>query len=86
MTYWYEQYKASGDIIHFSSFYGRAHWETVFVILPKRCNLTGKRLWLQWAERGTAIWTGPGDPVVEHKYHHPRYHLLWLITYEHTKF
>lgn len=40
-----------------------------FVFLPKRCHVSGKLLWLELAYRKTAMWTGPGDPIVEHRWY-----------------
>ena len=80
MTYYYEQYNGSGDRIHFDIFYRRAYWKRRFLWTPKQCNLTGKRLWLQYAEEGVAMYTGPGDPVFEFRYHHPKHHILWLLA------
>ncbi len=40
-----------------------------FVVLPKRCYITGKLLWLRLAYKQTAMWTGPGDPVFEHRFY-----------------
>lgn len=40
-----------------------------FVFLPKRCQVSGKHLWLEYAYRKTSTYTGPGDPVVEHRWY-----------------
>ncbi len=36
--------------------------------LPRRCFYTGKYLWLKLAYKGTAMITGPGEPVFEHRW------------------
>ena len=34
-----------------------------FVVLPKKCHITGKTLWFTNAYKQTAMYTGPGDPA-----------------------
>lgn len=34
-------------------------------LLPKRCIITGRWLWLNKSYKETAMWTGPGDAVFE---------------------
>lgn len=48
----------------YDPFNARAEFKQVYCIWPRRCYITGKRLWLTHAYRGTAVWTGPGDPAV----------------------
>lgn len=43
-------------------------WEIKFCLLPRRCFYTGKYLWLKNAYRGTAMLTGPGDPLFEDRW------------------
>lgn len=43
-------------------------WKKEFVIFPRRCFYTGKYLWLKRAYLGTAMVTGPGDPVFEYRW------------------
>ena len=50
-------------------FNSRAGFKTVYCIVPRRCYISGKRLWLTNAYRGTAVWTGPGTQVEEHRYY-----------------
>ena len=40
-----------------------------FVFLPKQCHISKKVLWLEFAYRKTAMWTGPGDPIFEHRWY-----------------
>lgn len=49
-------------------FYERANWILKFSWLPQRCCKTGKPIWLKKGYKGTVIWTGPGDPVVESRW------------------
>ena len=61
------------------AFYRRAYWRLKFLWLPKRSALTGCWLYLCRVYEGTAMWTGPGDPVFEFRYHEPREHLIWKL-------
>jgi len=54
-------------------------WELRFALWPRRCDLTNNWIWLQRGYRGTAILTGPGDPIYESRWHTPDEHLVWLI-------
>jgi len=42
------------------------NWRLKFAILPQRCAISGDRIWLEDAYRGTRTITGPGTPVIEH--------------------
>ena len=53
----------------YDPFNARAEFKSVYLIWPRRCYLTGKRLWLTHAYKGTALWTGPGAPVEEVRYY-----------------
>ena len=61
-------------------FVDKAHWELKFTWLPKKCDITGRRIWLEMAYKGTAIWTGPGEPIVEVRWHEKLEHLIWAIN------
>ncbi len=63
----------------YDQFHARATWELKFCWWPQRCEITDQRLWLCLAYRGTAMWTGPGDPVYEFRYHTPTEHLIWQL-------
>jgi hypothetical protein len=43
-------------------------WSLQFSFLPRRCFYTGKYLWFKRAYCGTAIVTGPGEPVFEDRW------------------
>jgi len=51
-----------------------------FVWLPETCNISGKRIWLEYAYKLTAMWTGPGDPIFEHRWHDKNTHIIWKLT------
>jgi len=53
--------------------------ELKFTFLPKQCNLTGNRIWLKYAYRINAVWTGPGTPVVETRWHNKNEHIIWKL-------
>jgi len=65
------------------AFYSRAQWSMKFAILPHRCDITKKIIWLQYAYRGVAIWTGPGDDAVETRWHDRHEHLFWTLKGPH---
>lgn len=64
---------------NFDPFYNRADWTMKFCWLPRRCVLSNKLMWLKYAYKGTAMWTGPGEPVYEHRWHDKQEHLIWKI-------
>lgn len=43
-------------------------WELKLSIWPRRCHYTNKRIWLKTAYLGTALITGPGEPVFEYRW------------------
>ena len=43
--------------------------ELKFILFPRKCYITGKALWLEKAYKQTAMYTGPGDPVFEHRWY-----------------
>lgn len=58
----------------------RATWNLEFALLPKRCAITNKRIWLKWYYRGEAMITGPGEPVYLDRHHDRHEHLLWALA------
>lgn len=51
-------------------------WEFKFSLLPRRCHYTDKNIWLKWSYKGTAMWTGPGDPIFENRWIEKNQYLL----------
>ncbi len=51
-----------------SIFFERAKWDIKFSFWPRKCFISGRRIWLKYSYRGIAVWTGPGDPVVEKRW------------------
>lgn len=39
------------------------HWFEKFAWFPKRCEVSGKRIWLKKGMLGVRMITGPGEPV-----------------------
>ena len=54
-------------------------WQLKFVWWPNTCYLTGRRLWLERAYRGTSLLTGPGDTIIDHRWHDKNEHLIFKI-------
>jgi len=50
--------------------------ELVFLLWPQRCHVSNKLLFLQYAYKKTAMWTGAGDPVFEYRYYHKKEFIL----------
>jgi len=57
-------------------FYKRAVWTLTFAILPHRCARSKKIIWLTHAYKGTATYTGPGNPVIE---------VQWLTKFQYIE-
>ena len=65
------------------SFYRCAVWRERFAWTPKRCDLTHKWIWLRKTMMGVAMWTGPGEPVFEFRWHNAKEHIFWRLSNEH---
>lgn len=65
--------------IDHESFYRKVVWKQRFAFFPKRCIISGKRIWLKQGMEGVAIWYGPGDPAVEVRWHDTKEHIVWLL-------
>jgi hypothetical protein len=64
---------------HEKRWWSMATWRLKFSLLPRRCALSGRLLWFRWAYHGSLLWTGPGEPVEEIRWHDPDEHLLWRL-------
>ena len=54
-------------------------WEFKFAFLPKRCNITGKKIWLEYGYRGEA-WFRFGDHMDrEVRWHNKIEHIVWKL-------
>jgi len=65
------------DLDHF---YYRAQWKLKFALWPRRCARSGRSIFFERAYQGTAMYTGPDEPIYEHHWHSGEEHLLWLLT------
>jgi len=54
-------------------------WEFKFAWWPTQCYITGRKMWLEYAYRGTSVLRGPGDSIIEHRWHHKHEHLIWKL-------
>jgi hypothetical protein len=54
--------------------------EYKFAWLPETCYLTGNRIWLTKAYRMTRIITGPGESILEYRWHDKNAHIIWKLT------
>jgi hypothetical protein len=54
-------------------------WKKQFALFPHRCFYTGKYLWLTQAYHGTAMITGPGEPVFEYRWCEKKTYLFLKI-------
>lgn len=66
----------------YNSFYSKMliGTELKFAWLPKTCYLTGNRIWLKKAYRMTRIITGPGESILEYRWHDKNAHIIWKLT------
>lgn len=56
----------------------RAQFEYRWSLWPRRCYRTQRRVW-GLAVRAEAIWTGPGEPVIERRWLHRDEAVLLMI-------
>jgi hypothetical protein len=54
-------------------------WQLKFAVVPHRCAVSGQRIWLELAYRGTRIVTGPGTPIVEHFWINRNEFVIWRL-------
>ena len=55
-------------------------WKLKFCLLPKKCFLSGKRIWGKSAYYGENWITGPGDPIVDEYWISKEEFILWQLT------
>lgn len=61
------------------SFVSRAKFEYKYCLWPRQCYNTKRFIWFRLAVRGRAVWTGPGEPVVEDRWFHRNEGLMIMI-------
>ena len=62
------------------AFLRKAVWKHKFALLPHRCRISKKWIWLKKGYEGTAIYIGPGTPVTETHWHATGEHIKWVLT------
>ncbi len=55
------------------------YWKLKLCWLPKKCFITGKTLWGEFAYHGERWITGPGEPIVEHYWIEKTEFLIWNL-------
>lgn len=50
-----------------------------FALFPRRCYITKRRIWLELAYCVTAMYTGPGTPVYDHRWYNKDEYLIARI-------
>ena len=60
---------AIGDAQYYDHFDDRATFEYKYSFIPRRCYTTKRWIW-GLAMRGRRVITGPGDPIIEHRWYH----------------
>lgn len=72
--------QVNADLYFEDWFYRRCvGWELSFAWLPHRCYITNRLIWLEYAYRGMSILTGPGDDIVEYRWHDKMEHLIFKL-------
>ena len=54
-------------------------WQPAVSLWPRRCYFTKDRVWLS-AVRGTRLWTGPGEPIVEQIWTTRKHYMILKLT------
>jgi hypothetical protein len=53
--------------------------ELKFAIWPRRCDISNKLIWFKYGYRLIAILTGPGDDIIEYRWHDKIEHIIWQL-------
>jgi len=61
-------------------FLRKAIWKHKFALLPNRCRISKRLIWLKKGYQGTATYTGPGFPVTETHWHTTGEHIKCMLT------
>ena len=59
-------------------YYQRANWNPAFLLIPRRCDLSNRWIWGKHM-RGTAMITGPGEPVIVKIWNHRHEHTIYRL-------
>lgn len=60
-------------------------WESVFNLIPRRCEITNKLLWLRHSYRGTRFVGGGEYRFSEHFYVDRDAFTMWQLTRDHNE-
>jgi hypothetical protein len=61
-------------------FYDRANKPILtFSFLPRRCYLSKKLIWFKKGYMYVRYITGPGEPVVQYRWHDKQEHIIWQL-------
>lgn len=55
-------------------------WKKVFCFMPRKCHLTGERMWFKTCYRGGYMISGPGTPVTKFYYVKPDDFIIWNLS------
>jgi len=69
------------DEMNEPTFLDRAVIKHKISLWPRRCRISKKIIWLEDAYRATRMYTGPGEPVYEHRWYKRHEFLLWRIKW-----
>lgn len=75
-------YQAAGKIRLSQSqdtFLEHASWQKIFVLLPRRCYVSNRWLWLTWALRARTLWPSGSDYFPEDRYY-AKDQGLWMLV------
>jgi hypothetical protein len=65
--------------VNYDGFNERASFKYRYCVWPRRCYNTKQWIWLETAMRGRAVWTGPGDHLIEDRWYHRHEALVMMI-------
>jgi hypothetical protein len=66
-------------------FYVFANWQRKFAVIPRRCYLSKRWLWIEWMYHGKAFYLATGDMYeYENRWHSEADHIFWLMTSEYA--
>lgn len=54
-------------------------WELKFALWPRRCFISGNLIWFKRGYQGMSMLTGPGDTIIDYRWHDVDEHLIWKI-------
>ena len=69
--------RAEWDKMSENEFLDRAEIKLMWSWWPRRCAITNEWLCFDLAYRATRVWTGPGEPIEEHRWYN-RYEFLMM--------